>query len=49
VPEQHEGDTVVLPGEPAAGEPPTVTGSEPQPAATPAPTATPAASSQPAP
>jgi RNA polymerase sigma factor (sigma-70 family) len=47
--EQHEGDTVVLPGEPAAGEPPTVTGSEPQPAATPAPTATPAASSQPAP
>jgi RNA polymerase sigma factor (sigma-70 family) len=43
--EQHEGDTVVLPGEPAAGEPPTVTGSEPQPAATPAPTA----SSQPAP
>jgi RNA polymerase sigma factor (sigma-70 family) len=47
--EQHEGDTVVLPGEPAAGEPPTVTGSAPQPAATPAPTATPAASSQPAP
>jgi RNA polymerase sigma factor (sigma-70 family) len=39
--EQHEGDTVTLPAEPAAGESPTATGSEPQPAASPAPTATP--------
>jgi len=41
--EQHEGDTVTLPAEPAAGQAPTPTGSEPQPAATPtpAPTATP--------
>ena len=39
--EQHEDDTVTLPTEPAAGEPPTPTGSAPQPAATPAPTATP--------
>ena len=40
--EQHEGDTVTLPGEPAAGQPPTATGSEPQPAASPTPTPTPA-------
>ena len=38
--EQHEGDTVVLPDDPAAGEPPTPTGSAPQPA-TPTPAATP--------
>jgi RNA polymerase sigma factor (sigma-70 family) len=47
--EQHEGDTVTLPGEPAAGEPPTATGSQPQPAASPTPTATPSASPSPAP
>jgi RNA polymerase sigma factor (sigma-70 family) len=45
--DQHEGDTVTLPGEPAAGEPPTATGSQPQPAASPSPTATPAASPAP--
>ncbi len=39
--EQHEGDTVVLPGEPVAGDPPTPTGSEPQPTATPTPTSEP--------
>ena len=40
--EQHEGDTVVLPSDPAAGEPPVPTGSAPQPATpTPTPTATP--------
>ena len=39
--EQHEGDTVALPGEPVAGEPPTPTGSEPQPTATPVPTSEP--------
>jgi RNA polymerase sigma factor (sigma-70 family) len=41
--EQHEGDTTTLPSDPAAGEAPTPTGSEPQPAATPTPTATPTA------
>jgi len=42
--EQHEGDTVVLPSDPAAGQPPTPTGSAPQPTATPipVPTVTPA-------
>jgi RNA polymerase sigma factor (sigma-70 family) len=38
--EQHEGDTTTLPSDPAAGEAPTPTGSEPQPSATPAPTPT---------
>jgi RNA polymerase sigma factor (sigma-70 family) len=38
--EQHEGDTVVLPGEPIAAETPTATGSEPQPTASPEPTPT---------
>jgi RNA polymerase sigma factor (sigma-70 family) len=47
--EQHEGDTVTLPGDPAAGEPPTATGSEPQPSATPTPSATAQPSSTPAP
>ena len=48
--EQHEGDTITLPGEPAAGEPPTPVGSEPQPTATPAPTAGPTTpSTEPAP
>ena len=41
--EQHEGDTVTLPGEPAAAEAPTATGSEPQPAE---PTPTPAPAEQ---
>jgi len=41
--EQHEGDTVTLPSDPAAGEAPTPTGSQPQPATspTPAPAGTP--------
>ena len=40
--EQHEGDTISLPSDPAAGQPPTPTDSQPQPpAATPPPTATP--------
>ena len=47
--EQHEGDTVVLPSEPPAGEAPTPTGSEPQPAATPAAAAPPAPAATPAP
>jgi RNA polymerase sigma factor (sigma-70 family) len=46
--EQHEGDTTTLPSDPAAGEAPTPTGSEPQPAATPTPTATPTATPAPA-
>ncbi len=37
--EQHEGDTVTLPGDPAAGQPPTPTGSQPQPTPTPPPAA----------
>jgi RNA polymerase sigma factor (sigma-70 family) len=47
--EQHEGDTVALPSDPEAGQPPTPVGSTPQPASpaptpipTPAPTVTPA-------
>jgi RNA polymerase sigma factor (sigma-70 family) len=39
--EQHEGDTVALPSDPAAGEPPTPTGSSPLPSATPQPSVTP--------
>jgi len=46
--EQHEGDTVVLPSDPAAGEPPTPTGSTPQPA-TPTPTPTPTPTTTPTP
>jgi len=45
--EQHEGDTVTLPGEPAAGEAPTPTGSQPQPQ--PQPTTTPVPSPAPVP
>jgi RNA polymerase sigma factor (sigma-70 family) len=41
--EQREGDTVTLPSEPAAAEPPAPTVPAPQPAATPAPAVTPAA------
>jgi RNA polymerase sigma factor (sigma-70 family) len=47
--EQHDGDSVALPSDPTAGEPPTPTGSSPQPATTPTPTATPAPTSTPAP
>ncbi len=47
--EQHEGDTVVLPSDPAAGEPPTPTGSSPQPSATPAPSPAPTVTPPPAP
>jgi RNA polymerase sigma factor (sigma-70 family) len=47
--EQHEGDIVVLPTQPAAEETPTPTGSAPQPAASPAPTVTPAPSPAPTP
>jgi RNA polymerase sigma factor (sigma-70 family) len=47
--DQHAGDTVTLPGEPAAGQPPTATSSQPQPSATPAPTATPTPTGTPAP
>jgi RNA polymerase sigma factor (sigma-70 family) len=39
--EQREGDTTVLPDDPAAGEQPTATGSAPQPTGTAQPTATP--------
>jgi RNA polymerase sigma factor (sigma-70 family) len=47
--EQHEGDTVALPSDPAAGETPTPTGSGPQPSATPPPSPTPAPTTTPAP
>ena len=47
--EQHEGDTVVLPSDPAAGEPPTPTGSSPQPSATPAPSPAPTVTPAPTP
>ena len=47
--EQHEGDTVALPSDPAAGQPPTPTGSGPQPSATPTPSPTPAPTTTPAP
>jgi RNA polymerase sigma factor (sigma-70 family) len=47
--EQHDGDTVALPDDPAAGQPPTSTGSAPQPAATPQPSPTPAPTVTPAP
>jgi RNA polymerase sigma factor (sigma-70 family) len=40
--EQHEGDTVTLPAQPVAGEPPTATRSEPQPETSPAPMPSPA-------
>ena len=46
--EQHEGDTVTLPGDPAAGQPPTPTGSQPQPTPTPPPAATPVPTPPPA-
>jgi RNA polymerase sigma factor (sigma-70 family) len=48
--EQHEGDTVALPSDPAAGQPPTPTASQPQPpSSTPTPAPTPAPSPAPAP
>jgi RNA polymerase sigma factor (sigma-70 family) len=47
--EQHEGDTITLPDDPAAGESPTVTGAEPQPTETVEPTATPLAEPTPTP
>jgi RNA polymerase sigma factor (sigma-70 family) len=47
--EQHEGDTVALPSDPAAGETPTPTGSGPQPSATPRPSPTPAPTTTPVP
>jgi RNA polymerase sigma factor (sigma-70 family) len=47
--EQHEGDTVALPSDPAAGETPTPTGSGPQPSATPPPSPTPAPTTTPVP
>ena len=46
--EQHEGDTVALPGDPPAGEAPEPVGSAPQPG-TPTPTPTPAPTVTPAP
>jgi RNA polymerase sigma factor (sigma-70 family) len=50
--EQHEGDTIALPGDPDAGDEPTPTGSAPQPtqpAPTPTPTPVPAQPTPPAP